>query len=97
MDIHTLQPNIVNIPADVVQQENFVYAEPTTDWLKIIDSSKARADLGFQSTPTESWTATTAQWYLEIRHEYESAGYTEREEEVEFAEKYLEKIALLNS
>ena len=93
-----VQPNLIHIPADVIQKANFEYAEHVSYTATMtFDISKAVTDLGFQPTPIESWTARTAQWYQETTHEADSPGYSDREKEIEFAEKYLEKIALLNS
>jgi nucleoside-diphosphate-sugar epimerase len=93
-----VQPNLINIPEDVIQKANFEYAEHWTyTSTHTFDISKTINDLGFQPTPIETWTARTAQWYRETTHENDSPGYTDREKEIEFAEQYLEKIASLNS
>ena len=92
-----VQSNLVHIPADVIQKANFEYAE---HWYLTatltLDISKAVTDIGFQPTNIESWTARTAQWYQETEHESDSPGYTDREKEIEFAEKYLEIISRIN-
>lgn len=93
-----VQPNVIPIPLDVVQKADFTYAE---NWVLrgtlTFDVSKAVADLGFQPTPIEKWTKMVARWYQETTHANDSPGYADRKKEIEFAEKYLEKIAQLNS
>ncbi len=92
-----VRPNLVHIPADIIQKANFEYAEPWTHTgTHTFDISKAVTDLGFQPTPIESWTAKTAQWYKETKHKIDSPGYIDRAKEIEFAEKYIKKIAQLN-
>ena len=93
-----VQPNLIPIPLEVVQQADFTYAE---NWVLrgtlTFDISKAVADLGFQPTPIEKWTKTVAQWYQDTTHTSDSPGYADRDKEIELAENYLEKIARLNS
>lgn len=93
-----VRPNMVHIPVDVLQKADFSYAE---NWVLrgtlTFDVSKAVADLDFQPTPIEAWTKMVAQWYQETPHANDSPGYADREKEIEFVEKYLEKIAQLNS
>ena len=93
-----VHPNVIPIPIDVLQKADFTYAE---GWVLrgtlTFDVSKAVADLGFQPTPIEKWTKMVAQWYQETTHANDSPGYADREKEIEFAEKYLEKTAQLNS
>lgn len=93
-----VQPNFIHIPADVIQKANFEYAEPFSyTGTLTFDVTKAINDLGFQSTPVELWTAKTAQWYRETVHEHDSPGYADREQEIAFAEQYMEKIVSLHS
>ncbi len=61
------------------------------------DVMKAISDLGFQSSPVESWTAKTAHWYRETAHEHDSPGYADREQEIAFAAQYMKKIVSLYS
>ena len=93
-----VKPNLVNMPADVIKKADFEYVENWTYSATFtVDISKAVTELGFRPTPIETWTATTAHWYQETIHENDSPGYADREKEIEFAEKYLEKIASLDS
>jgi nucleoside-diphosphate-sugar epimerase len=93
-----VQPTVIPIPLDVLQKTDFSYAE---GWVLrgtlTFDVSKAIADLIFQPTPIEKWTKIVAQWYQETTHANDSPGYSEREKEIKFAEKYLAKIAQLTS
>jgi nucleoside-diphosphate-sugar epimerase len=90
-------PHLVNIPAEVLREADFDYGEPVTSQLKVLNTAKARADLGLQSTPVAAWTATTANWYLAVRDEATTAGYDQRQKEVAFARRYLEAVGRLSS
>ena len=84
-----VEPDIVSIPADVLQQSRFNYDEPWTYLGTLtLDLSKAREDLGFESTPVETWLASTAQWYREQGYKSDSSDYSNRQAEIAFAQKY---------
>ena len=93
-----VQPNVIPIPLQVVQQAEFTYAE---NWVLrgtlTFDISKAVEDLGFQPTPIEEWTEKVTQWYKETTFTSDSPGYADRQKEIELAAFYLEKMAKLNS
>jgi nucleoside-diphosphate-sugar epimerase len=91
-----VEPNLVSIPEEALQAANFQYPEPFALGNPIImNTFKARSELGFESTPIEEWTATTAKWYQETKHEDDSPNYANRAQEVEFAHRYQEALALI--
>ena len=86
-----VKPEFVNIPEDIIQKFNFEYAEPWTfTGTHTFDISAAVTDLGFNPTPIESWTETTANWYKEFGIKQNSSGYSDRKKEILYANKFRE-------
>jgi len=89
-----VKADIVNIPAEALQQSNFTYGEPWTHTGTItLDLSKVRADLGFKSTPMETWLAETTRWYRENVYRPDAVQDDERQAEIAFAKKYRRLMA----
>jgi nucleoside-diphosphate-sugar epimerase len=91
-----VEPNFINIPAEVFAQTGFIYSEPYV-WTGTFsfDVSKAIKDLGFQPTPIATWTRETIDWYKTSSSYGDSDGYADRAKEIEFANGFLEKITEL--
>ena len=86
-----VKPNLVSIPAEVMRDAGFVYAEPWTYTATFtFDVSRAVADLGFRPTSVESWTDITARWYRDAQHSEDTAGYADRALEVLFAQTFVD-------
>jgi nucleoside-diphosphate-sugar epimerase len=95
-DLFEVEADIVSIPAELLQQSGFVYSEPWTHTgTFILDTSHARRDLDYQSTPVETWMATTTEWYREQGEWENSLDDSARQAEIAFAQKYRGLIAQL--
>jgi nucleoside-diphosphate-sugar epimerase len=88
-DLLEVEADIVSIPAELLQQSGFVYSEPWTHTgTFILDVSRAKTDLNYQSTPVESWMALTTAWYREQDEWRHSLDDSERQAEIAFVHKY---------
>lgn len=95
-DFLEVEPNIVSIPAESLQQSGFVYGEPWTHTgTFILDVSRAKTDLDYQSTPVEAWMASTTAWYREQDEWKHSLDDDERQAEIAFIHRYRGLMAQL--
>ena len=86
----------MSISAELLQQSGFVYSEPWTHTgTFVLDTSRARSELGYQSTPVETWMATTTEWYREQGEWKNSLEDSERQAEIAFVQKYRRLVAQL--
>ena len=89
-DLLEVEADIVSIPAELFQQSGFVYSE---NWnltgTYILDVSRVQADLGYTSTPVETWMATTTAWYREQGDWKNSLADSERQAEIAFCPEIL--------
>jgi nucleoside-diphosphate-sugar epimerase len=95
-DLLEVEADIVSISAESLQQSGFVYSEPwsfTGNF--ILDVSRAQTDLGYQSTPVETWMTVTTEWYREKGEWKNSLEESERQEEIAFIQRYRRLIAQL--
>jgi nucleoside-diphosphate-sugar epimerase len=91
-----VKPTFVNIPAEVLHNSGFFYPEPlafiATFFMNI---HKAEIDLGYKTTPQAKWMENTVHWYRDFYRGPNSAGYENRQKEIEFAQMYQQAIKKL--
>ena len=88
-----IEPNIVNVPQDVMQERELEYADPYGGMINFVMSvHRAQADLGYQSTPFKTWITETALWYRDVYAGDDSPGYHHRGEEIAFARWYKSRL-----
>lgn len=86
-------PERVKIDLDVFEELTFSispegHAFPFNTYrTSIFSIDRAKNDLNFQSTPFEKWIPHTIDWYLN-QYKKDSVGYGNRDNEVEFVEKW---------
>jgi 2'-hydroxyisoflavone reductase len=80
-----VEPDLVNVGADLFKQKEFSYPESYANMTNLTPTIyKAEADLGYTTTPYKEWLAETAIWYRDSYEGKDSAGYEQRDAEVEF-------------
>jgi dTDP-D-glucose 4,6-dehydratase len=95
-DLLEVKTDIVSISAELLQQCGFVYSEPWSHTgTFILDTSRARTDLGYLSTPVGTWMTTTTEWYREQGEWKNSLEDSERQAEIAFVQKYRRLIVQL--
>lgn len=95
-DLLGVKANIVSISAESLQQSGFNYSEPWSfTGNSILNVSRAQTDLGYQSTPVETWMTEITQWYREKGEWKNSHEERERQKEIAFIQKYRRLIAQL--
>jgi len=88
------EPNLVDITQAVMQNAEYKYPETYAPMQNFILSvEKAERELGYTSTPFNEWIATTALWYRDVYKGKDSPGYENRDQEVQFAQEYMEAVS----
>ncbi len=91
-----VSPTFVNVPAGVLAQSGLDYQEPYARMSNFIpDISKAERELSYATTPFVAWLGETVLWYRDAYQGPDSAGYAERDREVELAERFQEILSNL--
>jgi nucleoside-diphosphate-sugar epimerase len=74
------------------------YHEPWEfDYNLFLDACRAERELGFQPTPLEEWWPETVRWYRDQRGLANSAGYEQRQQEIDFARGWRAALAGLDA
>lgn len=90
-----VDPHLVDIPYDTLEAAGFQYPEPYSALINFIPSlRRAEDELGYRSTPFRSWVRETATWFRDQYQGEDSAGYGDREREVQFAQGYVANMSL---
>jgi len=93
-----IQPNLLNIPSEVLQSCDLNYGEPYALMTNFIpDISKAEREMGYKTTPFADWLAETVRWYRDSYRGKDSPGYENRQSEVELAERYQKALSTIKS
>lgn len=93
-----IEPNTIDIPHKTMKDAGYEYPETYAPMQNfVLDCSKAEEHLGYSSTEFGTWIGKTVRWYRDKYDGPDSAGYDARDKEIEFAEKYSQAIAALES
>jgi len=93
-----LQPSLVHVPQDILESCGLKYADPYALMTNFIpDISKAEQEIGYVTTPFTKWLTETVCWYRDSYHGKDSAGYENRTQEVEFAERFQKSVSTLTA
>jgi nucleoside-diphosphate-sugar epimerase len=97
-ELADVQPELIAIPADVLQMNGFQYREPWAFTATLtMDMSKAQQELGFTCRPVETWSEELVRWYLDKGNGETSSGYNNRQAELDFIERYRQAVGLLQA
>jgi nucleoside-diphosphate-sugar epimerase len=93
-----IEPNIVDIPHQTMKDAGYAYPETYAAMQNfVLSSAKAEEHLGYSSTNFETWIGETVRWFRDSYDGPDSAGYEDRNKELEFAEKYKQANSALKS
>ena len=93
-----IQPNLVHVPADVLETTGLKYSEPYAQLTNFIpDISKAEKEINYKTTSFADWIAETVWWYRDSYRGKDSMGYENRQNEIEFVERFQKTVSHLNS
>ncbi len=88
-----VEPNLINIPADVIKQAGLAYPDPYGGMINFIPAvQRVEAELGYTCTPYPKWIGETAIWYRDEYKGKDSDGYAQRQDEIAFAEWYRARV-----
>lgn len=93
-----IQPNLVHVPADVLEASGLEYPEPYAQMTNfILDISKAVGEINFRTTPFADWLVETVLWYRDSYRGKDSLGYENRQKEVEFIQRFEKACSMMAS
>lgn len=88
--------SVVFVPTSVVDKMLVAYDPPLCRPVPYIqDLSKAESDFGYMTTPVQEWISTTVNWYRDKYTGPDSAGYKNRENEINLGEKWVKRFGQL--
>ncbi|MCK9280949.1 MAG: NAD-dependent epimerase/dehydratase family protein [Melioribacteraceae bacterium] len=92
--LHTdFKPSITHIPQDLFDTLSLSYSNEgdvftfNTRRPAIFSIEKIKNDINFEFTPFEKWMSETIDWFIN-KHEGDSAGYSFRNDEIDFIDKW---------
>ncbi len=92
-----VRPNLVHVPAEILEASGFEYPEPYAQMMNfILDISKAVGEINFRTTPFADWLAETVRWYHDSYRGKDSTGYENRQMEVEFVQRFQQAVSSLS-
>ena len=84
-----IEPDLVPVPASALAGDDWTYPDPYSRTNRfVLSNRRAEADLQYTTSPFDEWTAVTARWYRDEYKGPDSAGYDERDREVEIAGRF---------
>lgn len=84
------EAEIVAVPERSLKTAQLDYADPYARLINFIPSvRRAQDELGYDSTPYQSWVKETARWFRDHYQGQDSKGYGDREREVALAKGFM--------
>jgi len=84
------EAEIVAVPERALQASELDYADPYARLINFIPAvRRAQIELGYESTPYQTWVKDTARWFRDHYQGQDAQGYSDREREVGLAKGFL--------
>jgi nucleoside-diphosphate-sugar epimerase len=84
-----IDPDLVPVPASNLAGDDWIYPDPYSRMHRfVLSNRRAEDDLGYTTTPFDEWMGVTARWYRDEYDGPDSAGYEQRDREIEIAGRF---------